>query len=172
MNAITKLTSTINDPRVSSLNKLTEICKTIDIAVPHANRISLWRFLGEGEEIECLKVLDPFNESTEGQILRQEDFPIYFEHIKNNQVVLASDARHNYVTKCFNQDYFEPLNIYSLLDFVIHNEHKPAGIICCERVGDQICWDKTDKVAIKRIANVMSLYISGEFESCELNKPS
>jgi len=170
MNAITKLTLTVNNPDLEPSSKLTEICKTVEIAVPHANRISLWRFLGEGDEIECLKVLDPINEATEGQILRQADFPTYFEHIKNNQVVMASDARHNYITKCFNQDYFEPLNIYSLLDFVIHNGQQAAGIICCERVGEQICWDKADKVAIKRIANVMSLYISGEFDSCELNK--
>jgi len=162
MNAITKLTSVVNDPTIQSDNKLIEICNTVSQAVPHANRVSLWKFNDECSKIECLKVLDPANRSTQGQILYQDDFPFYFEHIIYNQVVMASDARQHYVTKCFTVNYLEPLNIYSLLNFIVHVEHQPKGIIWGERVGKRICWDKTDKVAIKRIANVMSKFVASK----------
>ena len=160
MNAITKLTSFVNDQCVQTELKLVEICKTVDRAVPHANRVSLWKFSDDRSRIKCLYVLDPENGSAQGQVLTHKDYPVYFEHILNNRVIVASDARQHYVTKYFGDAYFVPLNIFSTLDFIVHVDHQPIGIICCESVGQQVNWDKRDKVAIKRIANVMSKYVA------------
>ena len=102
MNAIARLTQVVNDPTIEQTIKLNEICHTVSQSVPHANRVSLWRFNEKCSEIECLQVLDPINYSEAGLVLSQQDFPSYFEHIINHQVVVASAARTHYVTKCFN----------------------------------------------------------------------
>ena len=159
--AITKLMELVKDTSIDTNTKLTLVCESIDKVVPNANRVSLWRFNEQQDELECLQVLDPQNGSEVGPNIRQGDFPDYFNHIVNNKVVVAADAREHYLTKSFKEAYLEPLDVYSLLDFVVRKDKKAVGIICCERVGAPTKWDKIDKIAVKRVANILpALYQS------------
>lgn len=73
-------------------------------------------------------------------------------------MINAPQARTHDITKCFNETYFEPLNIHSLLDFILHWEFIPQGIICCESVGKEVQWAERDIESLKRIARVSSMY--------------
>ncbi|MDG1750949.1 MAG: hypothetical protein P8I03_04715 [Thalassotalea sp.] len=165
-----ELTACVSSPDNNINEKLQTICRKIKAIAPNANRVSLWLFNQEANEIFCLMCLDSGDELTNGQSLKKIDFPEYFDHILKNKVLSASDARENPATTCFNEVYFEPLNIFSLLDFIFHFQFKPTGVICCEREGDTTQWSKVDINALKRVANITSMFFSEEILSLGLEK--
>ena len=93
-----------------------------------------------------------------GVSLHKSDFPAYFESIVENEIINASDARNHSATRCFNEAYFEPNNIYSLLDFILHKDFKPVGIICCERTGSRVEWSNQDVDQLRQIATFISFF--------------
>ncbi|MCO4799120.1 MAG: hypothetical protein KC484_07890 [Colwelliaceae bacterium] len=165
-----ELTACVSSFENSTNKKLQSICQKIKDIAPNANRVSLWLFNKEADEIFCLMCLDSTNALSNGQSLKAKDFPEYFEHILKNKVLSASDARENPSTYCFNEVYFKPLNIFSLLDFTFHFQFKPTGVICCEREGNATQWSDSDINGLKRVANITSMFFSEEILSLGLDK--
>ena len=159
---LTSLTVTISNPNKSEADKLKEICLTARDIVPNANRISLWLFNETFDAIHCLICLDEEGQYSSEQVLKKEDFCEYFDFIMTSQVLRASQARLHPATECFNIGYFDAFNIHSLLDYIFHNEFKPTGVICCERVGNAIDWTDDDVDALRRISNVISMFLNSE----------
>lgn len=156
---LTDLTIKLSRQSLSDKDKHLAICQTIAASVNTANRVSLWCFNAERTEISCLILLDhgtplEFDEI----ILREADYPEYFSAVVNNEIVVASDARSHDATRCFNKDYFPANDIYSLLDFVFHQQFQPIGVICCEAVGTPIEWSEKDIALIKRTARITSMF--------------
>ena len=158
MNLHIKLTSTLTNPRVKFEDKLKEICTITSQLIKGADRVSLWSFSGDFEKIESLICYDSFNgDFTSGMILHKSDFNDYFEGILNQEVINAPKARSHDLTKAFNETYFEPLNIQSLLDFVLHQDFVPSGIICCESVDKVTLWTDENIESLRRIASTSSM---------------
>ena len=154
----------ISDPNVSSDRKLKQICKELKALIPNANRVSLWLFNKDYSALNCLACLDENNDVLSGTVLYTENSPAYFNYILTNQVLDASDARNNEVTKPFSQSYFEPLNIYSLLDYIYILDSKPLGVICCESVGSKVTWSHADKESLIKVADVTNLFLSKQIK--------
>lgn len=164
-NGINNLAAHISDPTVTNAVKLKAICQKLKQLIPKTNRVSLWIFNPEYSEITCIQCLDHANKYSNGLLLKASDYPSYFQYILKNEVLDASSARENPVTKCFNKSYFEPLKIYSLLDYIFSIDDKPIGIICCENVGTQVNWDETDKSALIKVANIITLFFAKDIIS-------
>lgn len=160
MDAITELTLKISKPELPLSSKLQAICTAITTSIEACNRVSIWLFNPAMDEIFCLICKDEQFGYSLGQRLFKTDFQPYFDHILRHQVLKASDARTNEATKCFNQSYFEPNDIHSLLDYVFHRDLTPAGVMCCERVGSVTQWRDDDVANLKRISNVTSMFFS------------
>jgi len=159
MDTFIKLTSRLTNPKISEKDKLIEICNTTASLIRGADRVSLWVFSPEFDLIESILCYDSTTNSyTSGDILKKSDFNDYFEGILDNEVINVTEARTHHMTKCFNKAYFEPLNIYSLLDFILHQDFKPNGVICCESVGKVVKWSDRDIDIIKRVARVSSMH--------------
>ena len=154
----------ISDPNVSSDRKLKQICKELKALIPNANRVSLWLFNKDYSALNCLACLDENNDVSSGTVLYTENSPAYFNYILTNQVLDASDARNNDVTKPFSHSYFEPLNIYSLLDYIYILDSKPLGVICCESVGSKVTWSHADKESLIKVADVTNLFLSKQIK--------
>jgi len=154
----------ISDPNVSSNRKLKQICKELKALIPNANRVSLWLFNKDYSALNCLACLDENNDVLSGTVLYTENSPAYFNYILTNQVLDASDARNNDVTKPFSHSYFEPLNIYSLLDYIYILDSKPLGVICCESVGSKVTWSHADKESLIKVADVTNLFLSKQIK--------
>lgn len=163
--ALKHLSAQIGNPSLMIEEKLHVICKEIKKVIPTSNRVSLWLFSDEFSQIHCVKCLDENNVYSDGIELTSEHFPEYFDYILSNQVLNASNARANKVTECFNESYFEPLNIHSLLDYIFHFENKPVGVICCERTGDATTWSEQDISLLIRVAKLTSLFFSKEVQA-------
>lgn len=106
-------------------------------------RASLWLFTAGGTTIELQALIDTrTGEISQGDTLHEDDYPDYFSAITNNLRVIATEARSHPATECLSEDYLQPLDIVSLLDFVVlHNGH-PAAILSCEHCGEQKPMDR------------------------------
>lgn len=157
----TELTLALSKTTLAKMNKHREICRCVVSVIPKANRITLWKFNPEKTAIICLVLFE--NQAfhvPDNLILRQEDFPVYFDAVLKNDVVVASDARSNPDTSCFTEGYFKPNNIHSLLDYVFHDDLSPLGVICCEATDSAVTWSQQDIAALKRVAQTTSIFFT------------
>jgi len=161
MDPLIKLTIKLTNPKVSVEDKLEEICRITSSLVKGADRVSLWRFNESFDAIEAIICYDvKSNSFTCGQKLNRADFDSYFKGILEKEVINAPEARTNPFTMCFNESYFNPLNIHSLLDFILHEDFSPTGVICCESVGKVNYWSNDNIDSLRRVSNASSMYFT------------
>ncbi|AGH45428.1 hypothetical protein C427_3319 [Paraglaciecola psychrophila 170] len=115
--------------------KLKEICNVTSEVVAGADKVSLWTFQDNYSKIVSIVNYQRINKYGDTVEIKLEDFGTYFDAIISSEVTRASDAREHPQTACAKDVYFKPDNVYSLLDFILHHNFKPIGIICCESVG-------------------------------------
>lgn len=157
MDALDQISATLTNDALAYDEKLKVLCKDVLDSISRANRVSFWSFTKDFDAITCLMGYDNVNsEFSSGTVLKQPDFPEYFNAIIKNQIVSAPDARNHPDTRCFNRLYFEPNNIYSLLDYILYDDFTPVGIICCESSANYAQWQADDRQALKRIAVLIS----------------
>lgn len=158
MEAIKRLNTFIKN-HADHATVLREICVAAAQLVPNANLISLWNFNDDQSAIHNLVTLDVATETFSQQTdLLRENFPVYFSAIVENELISASHARKHSMTRCFNEKYFEPNDIHSLLDFILHKNFQPIGMICCESKGKQVEWTRQDEDNLRMLAVLVSFY--------------
>jgi len=159
MDVYTRLTAKLTNPNVSVEDKLKEVCQAAASQISGAHRVSLWVFNKEFDSIKPLICYDAIEHVyIDAQPLTKSDYDAYFKGILTNEVICAPDARKHELTQCFTESYFEPLNIYSLLDFILHRDFEPLGILCCESVGTVTHWTEENIDLLRRIARASSMY--------------
>jgi hypothetical protein len=155
----TQLTIAMSNPHKPEIEKLRQTCSTTLKAIPNANRVSLWKFGEDQAYLQCLLCFDQLdNVYSSDQVLKKQDFPEYFAGLISSNCIMASHAREHQITRCFNQDYFIPNQIHSLLDYVLHHDFVPTGVICCESVGRRVEWQEEDLNALRKIATIISMF--------------
>ncbi len=119
--------------------QLTEII-TIELK---CSRASLWLYSDTLlQEIVAIDLYDHNrNEHYQGISLHEDDFAPYFEAMRNDGGINAVNAAEHPATACFNEPYFIPNDIYSLLDVGIRYNGQLVGVFCCEHVGEEMQWD-------------------------------
>jgi hypothetical protein len=133
------------------------ICKDI-VSNVKTTRASVWYFDDTKEKIISACLFDVCsNIFTSGVVLKEEDFPEYFASIMKNNFVSASDAANHPATRCFDDLYFLPNDIYSLLDFIITVRTKQIAVLCCENCGSKREWSKYDHEYLSQMAQLLRL---------------
>ena len=108
------------------------------------------------DTIVCLSLYDRTDAAwSAGAVLNDDDFGPYFEAVRNDGMIVASDARNNASTSCFNEVYFEPLGIYSLLDVVIQISGQPFGLFCCENTTDILDWTPEHVEYLRQVGTLL-----------------
>ena len=127
-----------------------------------STRASVWSFNIGGDQITCEMLLDTrTGKFSSGTVLKEEDFPEYFEVMKTRGKIMATDAVTHPATACFDDIYFTPLDIRSLLDTVVMEGKRPAMVLCCEHCETKKDW------TLKHIQYLMEV---GSTLSSELNR--
>ena len=120
-----------------------------------SKRISIWSYTGHS--IICEDFFDcDANEHSSGNEIFEKDFPKYFNGIKTQLIINASDAHQNEFTKELSASYLTPLNINSMLDIPIKINNILWGVICIEHVGEKIKWSNEDVAFSKAIADIIA----------------
>jgi GAF domain-containing protein len=123
-----------------------------------ATRASLWIYPNPllCDSIECLSLYDRTDKAwSQGAVLTESDFGPYFEAMRRDNMIVAGDARNNPVTSCFNEIYFGPLGIVSLLDVGIHVAGEPFGLFCCENTTDLLHWTPEHVEYLRQVGTLL-----------------
>lgn len=122
-----------------------------------ANRVSIWEFDKYRESIRCACFYEaPLERFTSGQVLKASEHPAYFNNILREKFIIADDARSHPATADLVDPYFMDHDIHSLLDFIIHEDFKPIGVVCCENAGTIRKWRDEDVSYLRQISTLIS----------------
>ncbi|WP_162628203.1 PAS domain S-box protein [Arcticibacterium luteifluviistationis] len=151
---LTKLLKTDFTEFDSSFRAVEYTCKLVSQAL-NVDRVSVWAI---NEDTLVSKFIfhkgEIVNEKT---YLHGKDCPNYLKAVKAGLPILANQARIDEKTREFKENYFEPLDIFSLLDVPIHEKGKLTGLLSCEHLGEERIWKESEVYFASLVAGLMSL---------------
>lgn len=154
-----QLNLALTNPGLSHIEKLQKIVHTAAEHVPQADVVSLWVANENTSSIVCIAKFDKYTGAySDGGVIGQDTAQAYFSALFSHDFLAIEDVRHHPFTKHMVAGYFEPCGFYSLLDYVLHDNFEPRGVLCCESRTQVPQWQDQEKAALKRIANMSSLF--------------
>ncbi len=124
-------------------------------------RLSVWRFESSHSAIRCVDLYErgPSRHSS-GELLRQEDFPAYFEALVRERVIVANDACRDPRTREFVDSYLSPANIGAMLDVPLRQNDALVGVLCAEHVGGARAWTVDERNFTLSVANLIGVALA------------
>lgn len=99
-------------------------------------RLNIWLFDQDKTSLVSIGEYDSRSKKfKKNSVLEQVIFPVYFEGLKQNKLIIAEDIYTHPLTKEFNEVYSKPNDIHSLLDIPLRVSGKLVGVICFEKTG-------------------------------------
>jgi diguanylate cyclase (GGDEF)-like protein len=138
----------------ATLSKATELsAKSL-----HVERVSVWLFNDSFSELRCADLYE-YDEKkhSSGFVIKAIDYPEYFTFVSSGKALVANDARSDSRTCAFNDAYFKPLDIYSLLDLPIFQGEKLLGLIRYEKTAEFKVWERDEQEFSGSMINAISL---------------
>ncbi len=133
-----------------------EICRNICYDVSehlNADMVSIWLFNERQDKITSVLNYDALSDSfLSGVELLQKLYPRYFKEIIENVFLSAPDVRSHPALADLWTPYFNKLNV----DFTLHRDGKPLGIICVENRRSQIFWSQEQITYLRNISLLTS----------------
>lgn len=124
-------------------------------------RVSMWLF--QENQIFCVDLfIKETQKHTTTEILKETDFPMYFQGIRNEVAIVADDAHTHKYTKEFSEVYLTPTKIKSMLDLPIYIGGELIGVICWEQLHEIKHWSDEEIAFARSIADIISLRIEAD----------
>ena len=118
-------------------------------------RISLWQFTRSRKELRCSKLyIASSKKYSSGMSIQEHEYPLYFKALESGRIVSAADALMDSRTSEFTKDHLLPHNIFSVLAVPLMRGGKPAGVICCESVGEKREWTAEEEEFVSALADM------------------
>ena len=132
-------------------------------------RASIWLHADNGRELYCIALFERKTETcTEGYVLKQNEYPRYFDAMLQNAHVSVFDAQKDPRTNEFAEGYLKPLGITSMLDAVIPGGSGVVGVICAEHIGPKRKWSQQEEAFVISLATLVGgVYASHERQQTE-----
>jgi GAF domain-containing protein len=155
--ALLLLVKAFKDQQLSELQFYQQLTETITSALG-CSRASLWLYSDSLlNEIIALDLYDRNSDTHyQGIALHEDDFSPYFEAMRNDGGIDAAHAMEHSATRCFTEAYFEPNDIYSLLDVGIRYNSQLVGVFCCENVGEVMVWMDQQKAYLEQAGKLIT----------------
>lgn len=120
------------------LSKATELLKI--------DRANIWLMNDEESGMDCLLAYKrKKNEFYKEPSLNKADLPLYFEHIRKNDIIISIDVQQEIFNKELLNDYLVPLDIQSMMEVPIISGGKLKGIICFEHLNNKKDWTNDEQ---------------------------
>jgi len=124
----------------------------------HVERVSIWLFNDDKTILTCADLFESDSlRHTRGMVLTVEEFPDYFDAVRNSEILAVSYIREDTRTREFSKKYLEPLNIFSILDLPIVQGDKLIGVICHGKVGTIKLWEADEQEFASSVVSAISL---------------
>jgi diguanylate cyclase (GGDEF)-like protein len=132
---------------------LKSCCQSLNVS-----RASLWLFSENKQSIVCQYLYINNEDRFEaGLEIFESSCPEYFKALNSNRVINANNARTDFRTKEFLDNYLTPLNIMSLLDAPIFSDGQLSGVLCIEQTSEVQNWDMAEISYSVSVADCISL---------------
>ncbi len=140
--------------RETFLHRMTEeICYGVG-----STRASIWLYTEGRDAIACQDLYDIRDAAhTSGTVLQKAFFPEYFQAMEDHLKLVAPKARTHPATRCFADVYFEPTDIFSLLDVGILIRGQLVGVVCCEHCHEPRAWTAEDETIMGQAGTAIAM---------------
>ncbi|MEM9982761.1 MAG: GAF domain-containing protein, partial [Bacteroidota bacterium] len=129
------------------------ISSTLNIA-----RVSIWEY--EYETLRCIDVYDAHQEKhEEGTVLREEDYPSFFNALHEEPVILSEFAQVDPRTKELTPQYLAAASVTSLLTYPVRIGGKLKGMISCEHVRTPREWTLEEQSFVTSMLDLLTIKI-------------
>jgi two-component sensor histidine kinase len=125
------------------------------LKIPRANA---WLMNDDETALTCLAAYDRNKDDfySEG-VLKAVDLPLYFNHIRRNDIIISFEAR----KEAFNQElldnYLIPHNIFSMMEVPILLSGEIRGIICFENTDEIRNWNNDEQHFALALTQLLTL---------------
>ncbi len=147
--------------RTSRYQALEILCKKIS-EVMEIERVGVWFFTVDKEAMYEEMTYIVNGKNTQGSIIKRNDLPIYFKHIREERVVTCEDTFSDEATSELIESYMLPHNVHALLDAPIFSDGEMIGVLCCEKESIPKKWDNPDKNFSVSCSDFIGRLIEGE----------
>ena len=118
-------------------------------------RLSIWLLSDDAQELRCADLYEATTKThSKGMILKQKDYPGYFQALCAMRRIIADDARANPHTREFTDSYLVPLGITSMLDTGIYTAGRLAGVVCFEHTESGREWQVDEETFANTVASL------------------
>ncbi|MGF7118658.1 histidine kinase dimerization/phosphoacceptor domain -containing protein [Methanobacterium oryzae] len=142
---------------LANLSEVMKMFTEISSKTLNVDRVSIWLFNQDKTKIICK---DLYNLKTDcheqDSIVEAVQYPRYFNAIKRSHNLAINDARIHNDTSEFNESYFKPKGIFSVMDIPIWLDGELKGIVCHESLKIRE-WKFEDQDFASSIAYLISL---------------
>lgn len=124
----------------------------------HISRVSIWTFEKAPERLVRRFLFKATGETDSDYFeLKEDDYPKYFETIRKQHFIKATNASTHPETREFRYTYLEPLDIHSMLDCAILLDGEVIGVICCEELHQQRVWTSEDGLFVQALSDLIAI---------------
>jgi two-component sensor histidine kinase len=123
-------------------------------------RANAWLIDEDDSKMTCVQAYDRSNDSfyLEGDLLA-ETFPLYFNHIRRNDIIISYDARNEAFNKELLEVYLIPHNVFSMMEVPILSGGKFKGIVCFENTEMLRSWTNDEQHFALALTQLLTLTI-------------
>ena len=123
-------------------------------------QVSFWLISDDGQQLNCVDMFQrSLNKHSSGQVLRQVDYPNYFQALQTQHVFAVTDVMTDPNTKELVESYVQNFGIGALLEGPILLNNKVVGVICHEHVGGPREWSVAEQNFVRSISDIAKLAI-------------
>lgn len=106
------------------------------------SRCSIWTYDDSNTRLVAEKIYNKDNKTFEsGNEITTRDHPSYFDELRKEREIVASDVYSSPALKEMEDDYFRPNQIASMVDAPVFSEGKIVGVIRCEQQNGRKEWN-------------------------------
>lgn len=131
--------------------------------VTGVERVSIWQLDEAGGTLSCLDMyLSSCAAHQTGEVLRADDYPVYFHALAGNRAIAAHDARTAAETCEFYAGYLRPLGISSMLDATVRRGGRTVGVVCFEHIGPVRQWSLDEQQFAASVSDVVVMLLENQ----------
>ena len=128
-----------------------DIAKRVILSL-RIERMSVWLFNPEKTALISMGEYDNRTKVfSKNSVLNKANFPVYFNALEENKIILAEDIYSHPFTKEFNEVYSKLFNVSSLLDIPLRISGELIGVMCYEKT------EKIKKFTAEEISFCLSI---------------
>lgn len=123
-------------------------------------RANAWLIDEDDSKMTCIQAYDRSQDSfyQEGDLFA-ESFPLYFNHIRRNDIIISYDARNEAFNKELLNVYLIPHNVFSMMEVPILSGGKFKGIVCFENTEALRSWTNDEQHFALALSQLLTLTI-------------